>query len=448
MQNARKQQKQAQTRRSRQAPARGRKRAANTPPPAEPPAKRRRIADSASGTLPSTRSLVPRSPGSGLSSSCAAYIQALLADRTITGIHLPSPNYTGPYQRMRVLGRFQLFTGAAVGSAANNSSFVINPYTLWATNLFVSVQSGSSTNTQQWASIWQSTTTATNSGLPQPCVNAGATGVTIGGQITTSTNDQYVAWVRNLGVKMRIIYTGTVFNQGGEIRAVHNSVDVPLSGYNCTLGTAGVGGADTNYSSSSSLDQGINLCSIHSLQDVFEFNWRPQTIEFHQVTNSLGLQQAIPTGDANPVWPTHTQDYAQQTAGTVGQGADPAPLAWKCGAVINPASTAGAASPLNYWVEVESEMDVNLTRSNVSTAPSVIGQTPIQPSHMALSDPVSVAHVHNALSHLHASRMASNNPVGSKSLPAFLTTAERRVGRIASSAVTEAAASQLARVFS
>jgi hypothetical protein len=399
---------------------------------------------------------IPQQMSSGIDTESMQYIDSVLSDRFVSGLHLPSPRYNGPYQKIRIVGRFQGVLGTSAGS--QSFAWVINPYLMWADALQADVWASTSSVQQDWPTVCTSTSTSVNNGLPQAVSTGTATKQVLDGMLTTTTDNIYNAWVRCLGVKQRVIYTGTWNNQGGEIFAIHNAPSMPLMSYNATDAVGSAHNVDTPFPNQQQLTQFNQGCSIHALLDTFEFNWRPHDVDFVNVTNWLSADQGPATGNANNQFPYRIADYLANTAASIGHGLGQCPYGWQTGGVLvmPSGSIYGASTGIPYWVEVEAELDVNLVRANVN-ASTATGSSATPGTRVAHCNPIATAHIHNALAATHKSRMTMNHSVTDKSLPVVnrieksLATGVRRgaraAGRVVKSAAADAIASQLSRLL-
>jgi len=79
----------------------------------------------------------PRRPKKKISATAdqaVLYARSVIDDKLLLGMHLPTPDYTGPYHRLHLRS---LATPMVCGTVPSASSIILNPYLLFADGLHV-----------------------------------------------------------------------------------------------------------------------------------------------------------------------------------------------------------------------------------------------------------------------------------------------------------------------
>ncbi len=380
--------------------------------------------------------------GDNLASHVAQYIRSLREDTLPPSIRLPSFGYSSGYTRRRTFFRSQLTAGAAV-----EASCLVNPYIAAFTD-------------HQYREVYTAGTPAVlgSNYVPGVLINSSTTPSgslptdssftalsPTGGVLPTTGAVGYNAYVRVRGVHIRVLYTGTELNMGGEIIAFHNSGEFPLA-INKAAAADGSASWTQPFTTNAEIQASAELASVHRLGRSFEFVWRPRSVDFKNVQSFVGTAE-------NNGTVAQSNTYVAPSGylpNTIVPGA--APKGWLTGFKILPASGTAATS-LNYMVEVMVDADVSVYSSRSSG--EALGGTYLPSTEIPQSHPLLESAITNALSSLHATRSAKSIPHNQSNLAirsrantaSSLVQAEAFASNLAKGALTQLGADALNSAF-
>lgn len=351
---------------------------------------------------------------SGLPPDVLRYIRSLFDDVLLMDINLPSFNYLGGHSQFSYRAMFQLTAGTSL-----TSGVIFNPYMLWTNQMAVDRVTNNAT-VVTYAPTCLTTAAATANGQ---VFSANQTAVACSGYYPTDASTAYAGYVRCLGVRCRVTYTGTELNKGGEIIVLHNPQHMGLAAYNEGATSSGASCVSMVPEPSVNLTRFDDAVSVHRIGDAFSFVWRPNTLEFKDVRSCLPIAEATLASINQANQEVVTDGYLMTTDAAYAQSE----RGWVGGFVLLPAAGT-TATALPYWCELEVVYDINL-----HTTEGGNGTACFRSVRSAHSDPVTQAHIQNALAHVHHRRSIHSVPIEAKSLA---TKAEQYVGKFGRKAVT------------
>jgi hypothetical protein len=366
--------------------------------PVRQPSGRRRRATPHSAAARSVA--VRRGPAPDCAAHTAQYIRSLRTDAYVPGLTLPAGLFGQAYAQLRTFYRGSLVSGADL-----SASVVINPYLAAFTDQFrYEVYNTGTLGTNICYPIMTNNATTPAGSLPNPS-NYTVLSPASGSYWATSATNSYAAFVRIKGCHVRVLYTGTELNMGGEIVAFHNAHQAPLL-INAAVAADGTANWASGFTSDANLFAAAEMSSIHRLGRSFEFVWRPRDLGFQRVESTVGSVAVATVTENN----TNIANQGYLPNAVVPGNAD---RGWVTGFKLFPAAgSTGSAIP--YVVEVNIDSDI-IIQTEKSSGPyigvSMLAGN-IEPHH----DPIMEAHLQNSLNHLRKARTVRTIPHNSTNL--------------------------------